>query len=356
MTHEYLANNHHNLSIIKCDNDKVYLSNAFRHLCHTKGIQFEYSQSYNPEQNSRIEKRYEYIDSLGRANLLNYQAIWNLASPPISLWHLAFEYAIYISDRIRPSYLEKMISAHEAFTGQKPDLSIAVPFGTLGICSIRDILTSTKLKKLDDRGFEGIFVGFDTEHYPGYRMMTKTFPPQIYTCRNVKFDLNKNDQAMIRIMHHHDEFSSSSITADNLINISTEYDAIERSSLIDPQDVGSEIIQYDTDKLETVEDNQPNKRAKKDHYISYREPYSFRQETDHNYIIMDSNLKQEPTFVKLLDPKYVYTPKSLKDALNCSDGEMWRKGAIKEVMSQFDKGTHRRVKLPQGAKAIQSKG
>jgi hypothetical protein len=357
MTHEYLANNHL-LSVIKCDNDSVYMSNDFRSLCHSKGIKFEYSQAYNPEQNSRIEKRFEYIDGLGRANLLNYQAIWNLPNPPIKLWHLAFKYAIYISDRIRPSYLDQNISAHEAFTGQKPNLSTAVPFGTLGICPYVDIIPRTKMQKLDDRGFEGIFVGVDTEHSPGYRLMTKTFPPQIFTCRNVKFDLHKNDHAMFRITQHHDDFSKESITADNLINISTEYDAIERSCNTDSSNAGSDIDHATTDQVKMdVQPEVKSIRTKKDHNIPYREPYKFRQkeEINHNYAIMDSNLKEEPTIIKLIDPKYIYTPKSLKDALKCADAEMWRRGAISEVQSQFDKGTHKRVKLPQGAKAIQSK-
>jgi hypothetical protein len=51
----------------------------------------------------------------------------------------------------------------------------------------------------------------------------------------------------------------------------------------------------------------------------------------------------------------VYTPKSLKQALSCPDSVFWRRGIIKEINSQFDKGTHKRVKLPSGATAIQSK-
>jgi hypothetical protein len=46
---------------------------------------------------------------------------------------------------------------------------------------------------------------------------------------------------------------------------------------------------------------------------------------------------------------------SLKQALSCSDAEFWRRGIIKEIQSQFDKGTHKRVVLPRGATAIQSK-
>jgi hypothetical protein len=51
---EYHARGH-NLQVIKCDNDKVFLSDNFRKTCHENGIRFELSQSYNPEQNSRIE-------------------------------------------------------------------------------------------------------------------------------------------------------------------------------------------------------------------------------------------------------------------------------------------------------------
>jgi hypothetical protein len=98
---EYKARGHQ-LCIIKCDNDKVFLSEQFRNACRHKGIRFELSQAYNPEQNSRIEKRFEYIDGLARANLINYQIIWGLANPPIKLFTYAMAYAVYLSDRIRP--------------------------------------------------------------------------------------------------------------------------------------------------------------------------------------------------------------------------------------------------------------
>jgi hypothetical protein len=61
------------------------------------------------------------------------------------------------------------------------------------------------------------------------------------------------------------------------------------------------------------------------------------------------------TAYKLLDLSNVYTPTSFKQALSCPDAPQWRKGIIKEVMSQFNKDTHERVVLPSGATAIQSK-
>jgi hypothetical protein len=219
---EYLARGH-NLHVIKCDNDKVFLNDAFKAQMNRQGITFELSQAYNAEQNSRIEKRFEYIDGLARANLYNYQVIWELDKPPIKLFPYAMAYAVYVSDRIRPSYLDKSITAFEAFTGQRPDLNLAIPFGTLGICSTKDIMPTTTIKKLDPRGFQGIFVGFDSEHLPGYRMMTKTYPPKFHTVRNVKFDFVKNELALAKYGEHHDKFEDVGVTTDTLNSISTDY-------------------------------------------------------------------------------------------------------------------------------------
>jgi hypothetical protein len=69
---------------------------------------------------------------------------------------------------------------------------------------------------------------------------------------------------------------------------------------------------------------------------------------------MEHVLEQEDTN-KLFLLSDIYTPMSLKQALTCSDAEFWRRGIIKEIQSQFDKGTHKRVVLPRGATAIQSK-
>jgi hypothetical protein len=351
---EYIARGH-TLQVIKCDNDKIFLSEQFRKACQQKGIRFELSQAYNPEQNSRIEKRFEYIDGLARANLINYQIIWGLANPPIKLFTYAMTYAVYISDRIRPSFLNKTISAYEAFTGERPDLSRAVPFGTLGICSTRDIKPPSTIKKLDSRGFEGVFIGFDPEHFPGYRMMTKSFPPQFYTIRNVKFDLIKNDLAITKFGEHHSDFEVDNVTMETFHNISTEYDSDQIHSDVG-RDGSSSVHsqQSDSSDNESNHETRPVKRAKRDYYIPHREPYGFRRDREKVMKNMERALIWHTAY-KLLDLSNVYTPTSFKQALSCPDAPQWRKGIIKEVMSQFNKDTHERVVLPSGATAIQSK-
>jgi hypothetical protein len=353
ITGEYKANKHE-LSIIKCDNDPVYLSTHFTQRCHAQGIRFQKSQAYNPEQNSRIEKRFEYIDGLARANLYNYQVIWELKQPPIKLFPYAMAYAIYVSDRLRPSYLDKSISAHEAFTGERPDLRTSIPFGTLGICCMTDIKPKSSMKKMDDRGFPAIFIGFDPTHSPGYLMMTKSHPPRIFVCRNVTFDLVKNDLALEKYESHHELFSVNHITSASFKNISNQY--VNTDPNVGSEDSSSK--NSDDEEDEPAEEL-PKKRVRRtnkeiNHEIDYRDKFNFRS-ANNNAMKRMENLLEQKDSNKLFLLSDIYTPMSLKQALSCSDAEFWRRGIIKEIQSQFDKGTHKRVVLPRGATAIQSK-
>jgi len=219
---EYQARGH-TLRIIKSDNDSVMASEAFTSFFNSNGVTLNFSQAYNPEQNSLIEKRFHHIDDLARANLNQYQQIHKMDKPPLKIWGYAMRYAIYILSKIRPSKFDPSISAEEAFTSHRPSVEFAVPFGTIGITSTRDVISKSKIRKLDARGFIGIFVGCSKDHQPGYIMMTKERPVMFYVCRNTRFDFLRNEISAFDAQKHHDAFDDPARVSEIVPCLSTEY-------------------------------------------------------------------------------------------------------------------------------------
>jgi hypothetical protein len=138
------AESHFNIraSSIRCDNGGEYKTNALTQWCHKKGIVLEYTVPYSSQLNGTSERLNRSIMEKARGEkqyLLNRSPTTATEVTPAEKWH-----------------------------GKRPDLSKLHVFGTKVYTKILG-----PLKKLENRGQEGIFVGYHTDGYRIWNPETK---------------------------------------------------------------------------------------------------------------------------------------------------------------------------------------
>lgn len=356
---EFRAHDHH-LCTIKCDNDSVFEDHSLVSALADQGITYEFSQTYNPEQNAHIERQFAHLTTLMRCNLNQYHQIHQ--TYPIKLWPEAFSYAAWIDNRIRPGRFDELTSRFSLFTKKQSDVRQAVPWGTEGVFAARDIRSKTSLSKLDDRGVIGVFIGFDSKHYPGIIMMTKGTPILKYVVAHVMWDWAKNDHGFTRSAAHHQEFEDPTVPPD--VPISLEFHEIRGSAEVDKH-----TLDDDTTK--------PVKKLRfKDDMSWYEGRETRSRKSVVQDVTIDSSLDDDDTSVQSLDSQLphepdsasttfggsslllhayiaqhsgsrakIFVPKSYHEAISCPAREIWIRAMKSEMEKQLNMETYSKTRL-----------
>jgi hypothetical protein len=161
--HILFLNNHFltdNLSVkvVRSDNAKEYLSKNLLSFYESKGIMYQLSVRYSPQQNGVSERKNRTVVETARTLLIDSKL-------PKSCWNLALDAATYLVNRL-PSKSLNGKSPHEVFFNKKPALSELKRFGCLAYYQVP---SETRLK-LDPKSSSGIFVGYP-EHHKAYKIM-----------------------------------------------------------------------------------------------------------------------------------------------------------------------------------------
>lgn len=116
--------------------------------CEAKGIIHEFSTPITPKQNGVVERKNRTLQGMART-MMKAQ---NIA---LRLWAKTFETACYICNIV---YLKPLVevTSYEIWKGRIPNVKHLHIFGTR--CFI--VNDRVQKKKLDDKGIEGIFVGY----------------------------------------------------------------------------------------------------------------------------------------------------------------------------------------------------
>lgn len=137
---------------LRCDNGGEFTSREFTSLVRDNCIKQEFSSPDSPHQNGTAERYWRTIFEMARCLLVE-------SNMPKFLWAYAVRTATYIRNRCFNSRLQK--TPFEAFVGIKPNIARMHIFGSPCYAYV------TKTKKLDPKGKQGIFVGYDTRS-PAY--------------------------------------------------------------------------------------------------------------------------------------------------------------------------------------------
>ena len=151
---------------LRTDGGGEFMSKEFSELMVRNQIRHEISASHSPHQNGTAERQWRSLFDMARCMLLD-------KGIPKYMWPYAVTYAAYTRNRCYVERLGK--TPFEAFVGKKPNVSHMQCFGQECVSLVQGA------KKLDARGKEGIFVGYD-KYSPAYLV----FDPDTQVVRKVR--------------------------------------------------------------------------------------------------------------------------------------------------------------------------
>jgi len=162
------------LSAIRTDGGGEFNSTEFENYCRINGIRREMTTPRTPEQNSVVESQIRVLTVMTRALLIQSKL-------PKSYWGRAFVTATYIRNRISTSANPDGQTPYEMFFRFKPNLANLRVFG----CKVYIYNDQPDRRKLDERGIEGIFLGY-SEKQKSYVVLPRN-AQQLVVSRNVAF-------------------------------------------------------------------------------------------------------------------------------------------------------------------------
>ena len=154
------------------DGGKEY--NRAERALEARGVKVTRTPIHTPQWNAIAERKNRTIIECARALLLH------ASLDPDRFWSYAVETAVFLHNRVIVVNPQGK-TAHELFTGQKPDLSLCRVFGCKAIVRSADEHPG----KFAPRGQMGIFVGYDTKRELCYRVLVGD---KIVVSRDVQFD------------------------------------------------------------------------------------------------------------------------------------------------------------------------
>mmetsp|Transcript_12208 Transcript_12208/g.21920 ORF Transcript_12208/g.21920 Transcript_12208/m.21920 type:complete len:504 (-) Transcript_12208:653-2164(-) len=136
----------HTVSFIRADNGATFRSVAFKQLCATHDIELSFSAPYSPHQNALAERPWRTLAEMARCLL-------STAGLPRSYWEFGFKHAIFIHNRTYRTGVDGIPIT--LALDIVPDLSTTKIFG----CKSYVHVDAALRRKLDDKAWEGVFVG-----------------------------------------------------------------------------------------------------------------------------------------------------------------------------------------------------
>jgi hypothetical protein len=146
------------LTSLKSDNGGEFTGKAFRDLCKRHGIRQVFTGPFAPQQNGLAERSNRTVIEMTRCLLKDSQA-------PRHLWAEATNTAVYIINRC-PTKPLRGDTPYHALHGTPANLSHMHIFGSPAWLHVYD----HQRKKLDDKSWQGILVGYDPSNPKCYRI------------------------------------------------------------------------------------------------------------------------------------------------------------------------------------------
>jgi hypothetical protein len=164
---------------LRADNGGEYIDQKFQDYLTENGINWDTRAPYVPEQNGEAER-------LNRTLMYKVRPMLNETKIPKGMWGEIIKTATYLSNR-SPHYQLNSKTPYEMIKGKKPDLSHLRIIGSTAWVHV----PKEKTKKLDDRSWKGILVGYENDNQ--YRIYDPS-TGKIHIARDVKIDEKTSNQ------------------------------------------------------------------------------------------------------------------------------------------------------------------
>lgn len=368
--------NNHGPSSLKTfvtDGGGEYIGADFQEFLQRKGIFHAKSPANTPQRQGKSERLGKILINSALTMLLQRRM-------PLKFWGLAILYAAYIRNRTTKPGQDK--TRHELLLGGQPSVKHCLPFGSPVMYHNHD----PHIKKLDQRAFQGIFVGFHEENH-SYKIWDeesqklvltrdiKSYSEEVFKFNN---NINDDDNNLQQFLVGDDDWinGGSSIAHDsqevffqqlnnnnnnNNIENHVNNNIINNNNILNHNENDHNNFNEESDEDFDIFDNpiQPNHNqininpAINSNHQEVRQSISQRTRSK-NTLNHDQNLSVEQIFaIMTLDE--IPTPETYQEAIKSSQSEEWKKSIKEEQDSLINLETFQVVPRPFTKKAIQSR-
>jgi DNA-dependent RNA polymerase auxiliary subunit epsilon len=325
-TEKFLADMspHGKVKCIRSDNGTEFTSQGFQNLLIKHSIKHEKSAPYSPHQNGTVERNWRSLFDMARCLLIQSKL-------PKTLWTYALMTSAYIRNRCYNPRIKK--TPFHAFTNHKPNINNMHIFGTICYTYVQE------KKKLDARGEQGIFVGYDkgSPAYLIYFPHTQT----IKRCRTVrfsdKFEIGNDAPKPTEIVNEGPLIVN--MPDQNAVNDMPEQNPItENSNLIEPTTTGQNLT---SEQANTT--RYPRREHTKPKYLEQFVDGSEIEETELVNFTIDYCYRMSDA------------PKSYQEAMSSDDSSKWQIAMEEEVHALRENETYEIAQLPKGKNTVGGK-
>ena len=165
------------IGILRTDNGGEYLSTEFQDYLKAKGIKYELTVPYSPQQNGVAER-------MTRTLVESAQSMIAQARLPKMYWAEAISTAVYVRNRMPTTAIKGNTTPYERWYERKPNVSHLRVFGCMAFAHGPD----SKRQKLDKKAERLRFVGY-CRTSKGYRLFDE-IKRKMVVRRDVEFNEN----------------------------------------------------------------------------------------------------------------------------------------------------------------------
>jgi Reverse transcriptase (RNA-dependent DNA polymerase)/gag-polypeptide of LTR copia-type/Integrase core domain/GAG-pre-integrase domain len=169
-----LISHDHKVQLFASDQGKELVNRAMHDFLEAKGIYYEWTNPYSPEENDLVEKMNDIV-------MTKMRAIMTAADMPESLWGEAFNFVIDV-DNVSPSKALHGDTPYYRYFGSVPDLCHLRTWATLVLVFVPK---HQRANKLAAPARPALFLGYP-KHCIGYRLLCLV-TGKIIERRDVKF-------------------------------------------------------------------------------------------------------------------------------------------------------------------------
>ena len=336
----------HKIEHVRLDNDSVFMGRDFMAVLDDHGVSHDFSAPYSHWQHGRMERQWGTLVPAAKSML-------HTAGLDRSFWSLAMNAAVYVRNRV---FCEAAGGVpFELVTGRSVDLSHLRVFG----CPAYVHVDKSRRRKLDDRAWKGIFVGYapDSPVWLVYNPRTR----RVERSRNVVFDESKftrsvsmgeESPAVSKPAPDDDELPSF-ITSSGFQNSGEHADTDE--DVVEPDDTESGSQEHG--EHDTVPGDQEGGSQEPGELVP-GDGVAPRRSTRHSRPPGQwwmANSRGDDVAANMAKPHQPLEPTSYKQALRSPDAKHWQAAIDSEYESLMTRKTWKLVPRPAGRKLVDSK-
>jgi hypothetical protein len=297
--------------MLRSDNGGEFTGNEFKQWLSEQGIMMQTSAAHTPEQNGKAERDH-------RTTVEAARSIIHAKKLSLTLWAEAVNYSVYTLNRTFSK--RRHCTPYELWHGKQPNVSNLRVFGSTAYVFVPD----AERQKLDAKAIKGIYVG-ECENQKASRIFVES-TGKTHISRHVKVYENTN----------HSE-------SEEIINLEAPVNHVNEKERINTVANKKDLSNKETGKATTPVRKSLRGRVPKKQWGMVADE------------VMEAPSIMATTTMAFQAFEFIfYEPKTFKEAMESSEGNLWKLATDDEMLSHAKNNTWTVVPLPPGRVCIPS--